>query len=381
MAAPQQPPASSPRRSRGYSFKSDSKTHRSSTSGHRSQLSESVSEKERRLLHTKADPLVAMNEAQPMAVALEKSNLGSLREIQHKDQYGNPITDPDLSNPTRPRLERPLDTIRSFEAAIYGTYNSNRMSFVRTDDASQAGDYSRRTSYYGGNNYNNAPQNHMNRGYTDQSYYSGGGRGTQSRPDSMVDGYQNAGGQAADNNYYPYQNNQTGRSRPRQYSRMSTDQAVYANNSQAGYPQQGYQRSYDNVAAISGSGSGYTDPYGQSTDPSSINSSMDQLQQQAMQQHRMDERVYADTNGYGYQGGGGGGYGQTYNANGNANSKTLPSPPVPAHDPSYWGGPVGGSSAPQAPLPRNHLRKNTNTNQSTPNEKRKSWFKRRFSRD
>ena len=31
--------------------------------------------------------------------------------------------DPDRSNPTRPRLERPLDTIRSFEAAIDGSYN------------------------------------------------------------------------------------------------------------------------------------------------------------------------------------------------------------------------------------------------------------------
>ncbi len=31
--------------------------------------------------------------------------------------------DPDLSNPTRNRMERPLDTIRSFEAAVEGTYN------------------------------------------------------------------------------------------------------------------------------------------------------------------------------------------------------------------------------------------------------------------
>ena len=36
--------------------------------------------------------------------------------------------DPDLSNPTRPRMERPLDTIRSFEAAIDGSY-SRRASF------------------------------------------------------------------------------------------------------------------------------------------------------------------------------------------------------------------------------------------------------------
>lgn len=38
--------------------------------------------------------------------------------------------DPDLSNPTRPRLERPLDTIRSFEAAIDGTYASTNNASV-----------------------------------------------------------------------------------------------------------------------------------------------------------------------------------------------------------------------------------------------------------
>lgn len=79
-----------------------------------------------------------------------KSSLASLRSIQHKDAYGNPIgtvkrialdfrcianssfpiVDPDRSNPTRNRWERPLDTIRSFEAAIDGGY-SNRRSIVR----------------------------------------------------------------------------------------------------------------------------------------------------------------------------------------------------------------------------------------------------------
>lgn len=37
--------------------------------------------------------------------------------------------DPDRSNPTRNRWERPLDTIRSFEAAIDGGY-SNRRSII-----------------------------------------------------------------------------------------------------------------------------------------------------------------------------------------------------------------------------------------------------------
>lgn len=43
----------------------------------------------------------------------------------------NPLlaANPDLSNPTRSRFERPLDTIRGFEAAINGAYR--RQSMVR----------------------------------------------------------------------------------------------------------------------------------------------------------------------------------------------------------------------------------------------------------
>ena len=65
--------------------------------------------------------------------------------MEHRDAEGNIISeldrplkreytsdtlvaDPDRSNPTRPRLERPLDTIRSFEAAIDGSY-SRRASY------------------------------------------------------------------------------------------------------------------------------------------------------------------------------------------------------------------------------------------------------------
>ena len=36
---------------------------------------------------------------------------------------------PDLSNPTRPRWERPLDTIRSFEAAIDAEYKARQTLF------------------------------------------------------------------------------------------------------------------------------------------------------------------------------------------------------------------------------------------------------------
>lgn len=235
------------------------------------------------------------------------------------------------------------------------------------------GDYSRRTSYYGGEYHrrakwriesNGAGQNqnpYLNRGYSDQSGYYGARN--QSRPDSLVDGYQ---GQPQDPNYYPY--SQSGPRRPRQYSHMPSDQAVYGNGKDPyASPQQSYQRSTENITAMSGSGSGsgYTDSYGQYTDPSSLNSSMDQLQQYAWQQQRMDERAQPDY-GYGYQGSGG---------NANPYGKSLPMTPPAAADPN-WGGPVGGIPSAAAP---HTLRKTQN--QSNTNDKRKSWFKRRFSKD
>lgn len=81
-----------------------------------------------------------------------KSSLAPIRAIKHLDNNGNPIgvhsystpgpkletdceslsADPDRSNPTRSRWERPLDTIRSFEAAIDGNYS--RKSYMRTGE-------------------------------------------------------------------------------------------------------------------------------------------------------------------------------------------------------------------------------------------------------
>ncbi|KAL5365194.1 hypothetical protein BJX96DRAFT_158721 [Aspergillus floccosus] len=78
-------------------------------------------------LSSKADPNQALNEAQPMAYVggFADGNMFSLRSMQHRDAEGKIITDPDRSNPTRPRLERPLDTIRSFEAAIEARRREN----------------------------------------------------------------------------------------------------------------------------------------------------------------------------------------------------------------------------------------------------------------
>lgn len=78
MAAPQA--AGKPaKRGRVLSFgsgKSSEKSHRSSGSGHEVSLVETHEEKARRNLQTKADPTVAMYEAQPGALCLHSRFCG-----------------------------------------------------------------------------------------------------------------------------------------------------------------------------------------------------------------------------------------------------------------------------------------------------------------
>lgn len=295
----QQPPH---RRGISFSGKSD-KSRRSSNSGGKISLHETHEEKAKRNLHTKADPTLAMNEAQPATVAMEKSNLGSLRSMQHKDQHGNIITDPDLSNPTRPRLERPLDTIRSFEAAIDGSYHSRRLSYV-TEAAP-----SRPASYYGANGADA-------RGSYAEYNQHGGARGNNNRPRNgngrMNSDSGNGNGYGQQQNYY--------QSSP-------------------------YTQSNDNFTA--GSGSANTDQWGNSTDPSSVNSSYDRLQQQQQQQQR---------------------YGQDYYNNGG--------PPAPPPHRQSFNQPAGGSGGinPALPAPTKRV-------MDDDKKKRGSWLKRRFNKD
>ncbi|KAL4810175.1 hypothetical protein BDV18DRAFT_53988 [Aspergillus unguis] len=376
MAAPQPTSPTPPKRSRGFSSsgKSDrsEKTHRSSGSGNKIlHLTESAEEKHRRSLQTKADPMLAMNEAQPNLVALEKSNLGSLREMQHKDQYGNVISDPDLSNPTRPRFERPLDTIRSFEAAIYGQYANRPMSTAQTD----AGDYSRRSSYY--NQYAGHNRQYSDRGYPARP-------NNYSRPSSYADngnGYYHGGGPSE--SYYPY--NQNGGRRPRQHARNYSEQpSNYSQPSgyQNGYAQNGYKSS-DNITAASPS-SGSADQWANSTDPSSINSSLDQFQQQ-QQLPQQQEQAMGES--YGFSGFGAGPAINDQFVPGKVPYGQAQAPAPPAHDPSA-GGPVGGAPAqqPQLVAGRRHLQRKS-LNQSVSSDagdnstKRKSWFKRTFNKN
>lgn len=69
------------------------------------------------------DPiLTAIRDEEPFQMSANNhTNTQSLSpQMQMRDIFGKPIEMPDMSNPTRPRNERPLDTIRAFEYACTG---------------------------------------------------------------------------------------------------------------------------------------------------------------------------------------------------------------------------------------------------------------------
>jgi len=356
----QERPGNRPRAKSSFSFHS----RKSSGSG-TPDLHETHEEKERLRLKTKADPSVAMTEAEPSAVARsEKASLAPIRAIQHRDSQGNPITDPDRSNPTRSRWERPLDTIRAFEAAI--------------DDSSDAAStYNRRSSYFGGTQVTTDGQGQGPRypqnsypgynGRTQSSYYRPESTYTDARSNGMSkpDSYYNAMENGANNNgYLP--------NRAR-YPRTASEPQF---NSGGGvYPVPGGQQSYETVTTASGSGSS-ADPAGYSTDPSSDNSSVDRIH--ALPKEPVDN--------YGFNG-----FGNTpqYAPPGSGINENSPNgaqrqgngyqnqgpPPVPQKQ----------GTGPRAPIKLgvstgNASPDNTDTSTRPTAEKRKSWFGRRFSK-
>ncbi|KAF3492374.1 uncharacterized protein GIQ15_01891 [Arthroderma uncinatum] len=321
-----------------------------------------------RKMRTHADPTLAMSEAQPATIALQESSLGQLRGVQHKDRFGNLITEPDLSNPTRYRFERPLDTIKSFEAAIDGTYGSRRMSYARPDESTNG--YSRPTSFFGGDRSNM----HYQRGGYD-SYH--GSRGYQSRPESYIDGY-------GDQSQFNYSNQRPYRAR-RNSPRTNSDPNYTQNPSNPYNSQPQYQNQNENPNSNSPSGSGNrsVDHWMNSTDPSSVNSSVDRLQQQLHQQQPQGQPKYEDHppsgETYGFSG-----FGtdpqldQSQASFLNQRQTTQPSdqrPQEPLHKPQ--------PAAPGVP-PKdatNLAPSAAGKAAATPqDEKRKSWFKRRLSR-
>ncbi|KAL8831139.1 MAG: hypothetical protein Q9191_001033 [Dirinaria sp. TL-2023a] len=173
--------------------------------------------------------------------------------------------------------------------------------------------------------------------------------------------------------------------------RIASDPALYGQNSQGVYPSQGYQQSYDTVASASVNGSGGTDPWGNSTDPSSENSSIDRVQQAQkpdlseqygfsgfggapQYQGPILEEHGQDSPGYGQPG-----YGQSHTTAGGGfpfQGNDVPPPPPPPHQlspkqntprtPIKLGGSAVPAQASPPPL--------------ASSEKRRSWLKRRFSK-
>lgn len=201
---------------------------------------------------------------------------------------------------------------------------------------------------------------------------------SHSRPDSIIDNYGNA----------PNQLGSGRRFGPRNHS----DPALYGNNNTQGvYPSHGHQQSYDTVASAS-NGSHATDQWGNSTDPSSENSSIDRVQ--TAPKPDLGEAYgfngfggapqiqgpILEEHGHGAPGYGHPGYGQSQVAAGNGhpyqgNGGPAPPPHASPKDPGprvpikLGSSSVGGSS--------------TVGNRPPPTvdtDKRKSWLKRRFSK-
>ncbi|KAL8774678.1 MAG: hypothetical protein Q9209_000617 [Squamulea sp. 1 TL-2023] len=344
-------------------------THRKSSSSSQvkvDNLIETPQEKASHRVTSKADPTKAINEAQPDVQAREESTLENIRLLQHRDRYGNLITDPDRSNPTRPRLERPLDTIRAFEAAIDGSYERGTPSRADTSDGMTG--QSRRTSYYLGQ------RPHQRLGSeTPGGYY--GNRTSMGRPDSTY----------VDNNGGNF--NQPGYGR-RFNNRADSDPVLYGTNNQGVYPTHGYHQSHDTVASASGNESHNTDPWGNSTDPSSENSSIDRIQHgpkpdpvetygfngfggapqfqgPILEEHGVDDRAYGEAIDYGQPQKLGNGF--------PIHSRNAVPPPPPPH----------ASTKPNPVKVPIKLGNSPTKEGSSPNgntTKRKSWLKRRFSR-
>ncbi|KAL8782835.1 MAG: hypothetical protein Q9213_005074 [Squamulea squamosa] len=248
-------------------------THRKSSSSSQvkvDNLIETPQEKASHRVTSKADPTKAINEAQPGCYPPHGALTGNTESDRIMQMFKHArsllwkisaccnieTADPDRSNPTRPRLERPLDTIRAFEAAIDGSYERTTPSRADTSDGMTG--QSRRTSYYLGQR----PQQRLG-SEVPGGYY--GNRMSMGRPDSTY--VENNGGNFIQPGYGRRVNN-----------RANSDPLLYGTNNQGVYPTHGYHQSHDTVASASGNESHNTDPWGNSTDPSSENSSIDRIQ-------------------------------------------------------------------------------------------------------
>ncbi|KAI6250321.1 hypothetical protein HI914_01619 [Erysiphe necator] len=317
-----------PRTKTGFSLRS-SHSRKSSTSASKVVLHESHEEKEAHRLQSKADPSMAIVEVEPSEVASNtKITIAPIRAIQHRDNYGNLITEPDRSNPTRNRWERPLDTIRSFEAAIDGSYL--RKSQLRNDSIAM-----KRRSHYAGSSHSAYEENLRTR---PRSYYS-----PSPTPSAQYNSYEN-------NNHYL--------SRPR-----NSRSEFY--NSHTIYSVPDVQETYEFANSASGSGSSLDPSY--STGQSSENSSIDRVV--PIPQKESNDCISSN-----------GGYEAPFQR------YTISSQSQDVHKPTNESSQVipdlSVKSVPRTPikLGNNTVSRILSTTTKSKSEKRGSWLRRRLSR-
>ncbi|KAG9253605.1 uncharacterized protein F5Z01DRAFT_148721 [Emericellopsis atlantica] len=296
-----------------------------------------------------------------MEAAQTHSSLTPLRSMQHKDAYGNMIEEPDHSNPTRHRWERPLETIRSFNDAVEGGYK--RRSMMRTDTEPSI-NWSRRNSHH--------PGAAQPRSRPDSFY---GSRPVSFRPESTQFSLHQAPAQRAGSMYgmdrfqqegHHGYGGHPGRQRaPRMHSEPQYGHSGGGHGrGPSGYHLSHQDRSYETVTSAA-EGSRHSDQIGYQTDPtSSDNSSIER---------RSPARRPEPHNDYGI------GFSQPQQPQHNlalnqihGNQQQPPRPP-----------PHGVQSQPAVPrksvptvLQRQPTQQSTKT---AGGDKRKSWFTRKFS--
>jgi len=369
QASQVQPPPSShsKSKSRSFSFHSDKNKEHKRSGSKSDDHHESTADKEALRIHSKADPTLAMSEVEPsMEAAMTHSQLAPLRSIQHHDTFGNPIADPDKSNPTRNRWERPLDTIRSFEAAIDGNY---RRKSTAKPDVDPVSNWNRR-SILTGSQLDGLVDGgrHMSR---PGSYYGGQSRpASHVRPDmrgmhtarSSTYGDPRAYNDGGHMDYGPVPSRQ-------RMSRMHTEPMHAPQPSFGSYHLQHKDRSYETVTSAA-EGSRNSDQIGYQTDPTSSDNSSIERRSPAKRQEPVND--------YGI------GFGQSQpynNLTGLSNPNQAPAPPQHATRQQQNG--RQGVVRKEAPslLKRQSTQNAPQTAEtSPPTEKRKSWLMRRFSK-
>ncbi|VUC36149.1 unnamed protein product [Clonostachys rosea] len=386
-----QPPARS--KPRTFSFHSDRSRKSSQKSTHRESYQETPAQKESKRLHSKADPSVAISEAEPAEVAAEmtQSALAPLRSITHKDANGNPIADPDKSNPTRNRWERPLDTIRSFEAAIDGGYSRKSMMFRAGKGLLNHFTETRRirelrgvveiaTIHVSLITYIPTPYGrHTDNGLAGQprfrpnSYY--GNRPQSYRPDQSP--YDTGNNNTARNSIYDHPAYNTGfggygMAQPQNYS-QGPSRPRPPRTAPEGYRQNGpnqnvyhlahKDRSYETVTSAAGSGN--SEPVGYQTDPtSSDNSSIER---------NLPAKRAEPINDYGI------GFSQSQTSQDSSLAAGLRG--VPQQQPEQQAPRNNGTAIPRKEINVIPRKQPAVNQQPAPQEKRKSWFARRFSKN